>query len=265
MVDAYHIFCSDNISNEQLDHGQFLLDTFVDDFERLYGGQNMVFNIHLARHIFTCVKKNGPQFTYSAYNMENNIGYLVASFHGTTDVIKQISERYLRELNLRSRLKDSPKANEYFNLIQPYQMHNKFLKKSNLSPDEKRFIGLELNALPAFEYENLVVNGDFYRVNIPNHSRITDDSFVLTKNGAFGRITSIFQLANNLIYFLVQEDYLVDLEYRISRNITFLKKTEDPIPRYYIVNLTEIGKKTVFIEFDNILAYSSLPNNIEGN
>lgn len=51
-MDSYHIFCSDNISNEQLQEGTDLIHQFVDAFEDLYGINNMVRNIFYNKIFF---------------------------------------------------------------------------------------------------------------------------------------------------------------------------------------------------------------------
>lgn len=74
------------ISNEQLQEAKQLLNSIVDEFEILYGESNMVFNVHLLRHLADCEEAIDPLSCYSTYVFEDFIGHLISLHKGTTDV-----------------------------------------------------------------------------------------------------------------------------------------------------------------------------------
>lgn len=82
ITDADHKKASDNLRK------------FVVDFQKYYGEENMVYNVHLLEHIPKCVTDCGPLWGYSNFNFESNNGFLVKHVNGTTDVEKQISSKY---------------------------------------------------------------------------------------------------------------------------------------------------------------------------
>lgn len=112
-----HILCSTLIPLNDIGVANRLLLSFVDEFEDLYGTENMVYNVHQLRHLADCVELNGPLFAYSNYFMEDNIGHTVSFVNGTTDVTKQICSKYLIEKNLYMHLEKSAKARTFYNQI----------------------------------------------------------------------------------------------------------------------------------------------------
>lgn len=86
----------------------------MDSFEFLYGQSNMMFNVHLLKHLADCVRSIGPLHTYSNYNFEDHIGHLVALQNGTTDVVSQVCEKYLMEKNILNHLGKSTIFREYY-------------------------------------------------------------------------------------------------------------------------------------------------------
>lgn len=247
--------------------GKLLITSFVRDFERLYGKINMVFNIHLLLHIPTCVKQNGPLCMYTAYNMEDNIGHLVSMVHGTTDPLKQCSQRYLLERKLKQQIQTSEIAKAYYNQIQnPFKKQSKMLKKSHLNEAERAFIQGEIGSHHIIEYEYIYINGDFYNIEQPfgqRAERKTNDSFLITKDGNFGKIISIFSLPNNSYYILLQCKYRHKKHNQTSKYIHFIKTISRSI--YKIVNLTDVGKKSIFMENEDNISYSVFPNTLERN
>lgn len=189
LVDAIHIFTSNCITVDLFEKGRALLDEFVDEFEDLYGGINMVFNIHLLQHIAMCVKKNGPLCCYTAYNMENNIGHLVSAIHGTNDVTKQCIQKYILEKNLLAKLESSVIARSYYKKIESKLTAIRPLKSSKLTTNEKDLIQNAIAEYPIDEFESIWVGKDFYRAEEREDlvkRRKTYDSFILTTGGLFG-------------------------------------------------------------------------------
>lgn len=120
LVDSMHILNSTqvHISESKRKKANKLLLSFVEDFEDLYGEDNMVYNVHQLKHVGECVVRNAPLFTYSNYPMEDYIGHLVSFVKGTTDVSSQICSRYLLEKNLHFILQKSQLALEFYRSIE---------------------------------------------------------------------------------------------------------------------------------------------------
>lgn len=265
LVDAYHIFASNYITAEEFERGKLLLREFVFEFEQLYGQHNMVFNVHLLGHIATCVQKTGPLCMYSAYSMEDNIGHLVSMVHGTTDVLKQCSQRYLLEQNLKRKIKCSDKAMEYYEKIQNHVRPNKELKCTLLSEEEETFIHLQLGSMNFAEFEDICFNGDFYRTQQCEQKyggRKTNDSFLVTNDGRFGSIRSIFVDPDDIYYLLIRVEHCLKIN-TLIKSIHYLKTKQRSTLE--LVRVENIGKKAIFVQYSNFLAFSTCPNRYEKN
>lgn len=279
LIDATHILCSSNISFEKLDEADKLLNTFVDDFELLYGEYKMVFNVHLLKHLANCVKFIGPLFCYSNYNFEDHIGHLVGMHKGTTDVTSQISEKYLLEKCIFHYLDQSSVFRDYYENINSkhrYKTSRKIAgslvignKKKRLSGQEKLLIVDSLN-LPNIseveEYDSMLLNNKVYNEieSITLHKK-TNDSFVFnTENKSFAVIESIFVI-NEKIYILANEKFeqIISNERNHCKSNIFLKTID--FDRKNIYEVKFIGPKFALIQFNETIACSAFPNMIERN
>lgn len=260
-VDAYHIFNSNSITDELFAKGEILLNTFEYEFEELYGGINMVFNVHLTKHISECVLRNGPLCCYSNYNMEDSIGHLVSSIHGTTDVVMQCTRKYLLEKNLKLKLENSIVAQDFYTKIVDVRRNNKSLRESHLSRDDIDFVLNTIQTAPVEEFSSVWINKDFYRVETnANISKAkTYDSFIVTNGGIVGTIKSIFKTNCNTMYILFRENYYVKHD-DICDSIKSLELNLNTV--YRIAKADDI-LKAVFIKFADTLAFSTFPNNCE--
>jgi hypothetical protein len=261
-VDAYHIFNSSHITPDLFEKAERLLNSFEFEFEELYGGKNMVINVHLTKHISKCVSQNGPLCCYTAYNMEDNIGHLISMIQGTTDVLKQCTQKYLLIKNLKSRLDESVKARQFYKKIEDDRFHNKTLNNPNLSRYEIEFIQATIQAAPCKKFASVWLERDFYRIEESaciSSNRKSFDSFIATKCGLAGTIKSIFATDCDSTYILFREDYLIQRN-DLCDSIKYLEI--NPTPVYHVAKLEDI-MKCVFIKFDHTLAFSTFPNKFE--
>lgn len=107
------------------------------------------------------------------------------------------------------------------------------------------------------------VNGDFYRLEQNGkRKRKSDDSIILTKCGIIGKIKSTFTCDGHSKCMLLRQEYEL-IDNNIYDCIKFLKKNENPT--YKIIRLDKIGKKAVFMQYGDTIAFSTLPNNFERN
>lgn len=261
--EAYYVLCSKSISQEQLVAAKQALHLFVDDFQDLFGEINMVFNVHLFRHLADSVKMNGPLYTHSAYNMESNIGHIMSTVHGPTDVIKQCTEKYLLERDVNFKLEHCDKARDFYNRIRPSYHKCNVISKFASSARE-HLNGWIAETEIKSELESIVVNGDFYRANVKNVRKNikTNDSLVVLKSGEIGIIYGIFVLNDDSHYILFMDKFSV-CQNTVCSSINYIE--EKPNPAFKLIRPSDIGKKSIFISYDDKLAYSMLPNNCESD
>lgn len=273
-IDAIHILCSKRISQHMLETAERLLTSFSNNFEILYGESNVVFNIHLARHLVDCVKFLGPLFTYSNYCFEDQIGHLISLQKGTTDVATQICGKYLIGKNLVQILPNSRIASNFFNEI---SSKHKFPISHNV--DGSVVIGKPRDVcenLPLIfgtlnleddvqvsEYSSVLFNSNIFYEIVNRGNKRTDDSFIFNvESGKFGIIESILVIENK-IYFLVIEKFEKIQNQNQLMSIVYLRETEQSHRK--IIETICVGPKFAFIKFDDIIACSEFPNMFERN
>lgn len=276
LIEATHILCSTAISEFDLDRAQHLLSTFVNEFEILYGQQNMVFNVHLLIHTAKCVKLNGPLFTYSNYSTEDNLAHIVDFIKGTTDVLLQIADRYMLERNLFRHLQSSRRASNF----------NEQLKCKHFSVTSKlgncilvgkghvidrasiNFIYQELNlehTEKVFSHRAVFIDCKVYyeTATLQTKSKRTYDSFVCSPNEQiYGEIENIL-IVRNQIWFVVNNKYTVKEN---SRNIgkiqiNLVEKQEEDI----LIARAEIFIEKFALMKTNVIICSKFPNLYERN
>lgn len=279
LIDAIHILCGENIECEKLQLADQLLHSFVDNFELLYGESQMVFNVHLLKHLANCVRNIGPLFTYSNYHFEDNIGHLVSFHKGTTDVADQICEKYLLEKNMFSHLEKSSMARDFYDEIclkYKYKNVNGIAgsillgnpnKNPRLSEQDKILIANQLNIQCDFklnEFSAMILNCKVFYESINKSDKHTSDSFIFnSQNGQFANIESIFIIDNNL-HLLINEKFDINFD-SSSKCKSSIELNEAVFDRKKVISPECIGPKFAFVKFENSLTCSKFPNMIERN
>lgn len=172
LVDCVHLYLSTEISRDELLEAATKMDKFVQEFERLYGTENMTYNIHLLKHIKDCVEYCGPLWVYSNFPFENNNGILKKYVKGTKDVLKQITSKYCYNmlLNSKSYSKFPPNVKKFNNLINP---------KYNIINRENKLLGKSKELVLSNQEKNTFYQNGFNIDNIRVHDRVTFKNDVL--------------------------------------------------------------------------------------
>lgn len=96
LVEAVYKLLQEDIPLHDLSVCERKLKKFVIDTVRLYGAENMTYNVHQLSHLTACVKNCGPLWRTSAFAFENNNQKLLKLFSGTTFVPEQIAVNFMR-------------------------------------------------------------------------------------------------------------------------------------------------------------------------
>lgn len=280
LVDGTHILCGTNISFNKLEDSKVLLNSFVENFEKLYGEKNMVHNVHLLIHLPDCVRLNGPLYTYSNYCFEDHIGHLVSLKRGTTDVATQICQKYVLEKNLFHYAHGSPTINKFIKEIDSKQQFSicrkisgsqvigKPINNSDLTDLERALIQRILktkNDTQITEYNSVLLNcKSFYEALRCTANKRTNDSFIFNmQSNRFASIKSIFVI-NEELFFLIDEKFeIIHDEKYYCEHIHFLKELD--IYKQNIIKVNSIGPKYALVKFDEIITCSKFPNTYERN
>lgn len=101
------------ISTEDLNEVENNLNIFVQQYEELYGAENMTMNVHQLRHIVFCVENLGPLWTQSMFSFESNNATFSRYVIRNTDVTAQLSTRYMFERSIKKEVKTTTDFSEH--------------------------------------------------------------------------------------------------------------------------------------------------------
>lgn len=268
LSEAIFIFLQTNISKTEFDRASRNIKEFVKNFEKLYGEQNMMYNVHLLEHLSECVKSCGPLWAYSNFNFESNNGWLVQNVKGTTDVEKQLATRYFYYDVLEDLKDDYDYARNYIEEIRSGRIKNseKFgsitllgnPQKLNLNSDEQHIVQKKwIWDYKKFFFSHDVFYSTAYRASTDREIQ-TNDTVVILKNGSIGQITRIY--IHDEVVYVVLEKFSVEPISSFPRHI---KKVSVNSRNLESVRADEIVDKMVFISTAKDSYVSHLPNRIE--
>lgn len=119
---AIRILCS-NEYKHLTDLSKTLLDTFVEDYEILYGTKNMTYNVHSLLHIVEDVKKFGCLDEYSAFQFESYMYCIKRMLRKHNEPLSQIANR-LAEKTLSNPNKLTKKTTQKFPILKQKTIQN---------------------------------------------------------------------------------------------------------------------------------------------
>jgi len=91
---ACFILLSDHISKRELEEARANLLTFAQGFEKLYGLNNVTYNLHVSTHYADLVQRMGPLWTYSNFIFESGNGHLLKLIRGTRSVVHEVAVKF---------------------------------------------------------------------------------------------------------------------------------------------------------------------------
>lgn len=270
LIEAIHILCGTKIDATALQIARIKLLHVVKDFEELYGHYNMVFNVHLLLHTVDCVQKNGPLFTYSNYCFEDNIGHLISYVHGTTDVLTQITDRYVLEKHLNAVIANSPRARQYHEQIANQSFSKTCNVGHNILVGQPKMIVMKFilrylhknNGTQIMAYRAIFVDSKVYFEISSALIKRTYDSFVCNPiENIYGEITHILVIEDEA-YFIVNNKYRA---VNLNASTCFIELVEKEGGETIIVSSSRVCSKFALIKTDTIITCSEFPNIFERN
>lgn len=240
---AIYSMLKESISEEDISDAEAKLHRFADDFELLYGKENVTINLHLLRHIANAVRHNGPLWAQSMFGFESSNGTLAI-----TNSTKNILHEVARKLNLECSLEAAKEMLQDLTVEGKQTIEN---FHNQLSIFEK--FGLKVNSNRMAFYKSVMIRGKKYS---SQKSKIiaTTDCFVCAKDGSMGTIKYFFT-TQNTVYALVSIFEAVGKCYH-------LPEVEDASVNK-ILHISEIVAKLMFMQIMNKNIVARIPNKYE--
>lgn len=182
---AIYILCKKNIPKDEIPLACEMLIEFADEFENIYGAGAVTMNVHILRHYRHIVDNCGPLWSYSMFGFESNIGHLKKYICGTTDVLSQISNKYVISRHFGEKNNVHENCNDGF-----FQRSTVCVKPEHFAALETEEVSLYGNRMQIWRRAR--ING---QIITSTHAKETKsiDYFVKCKNDRMGKILFFFE------------------------------------------------------------------------
>lgn len=214
------------------------LNRFVSLFQQYYGDVNMTMNVHLLTHIAQCVRQSGPLWAQSAFAYESFNAVLLNHVNGTTDILCQITSKYI---------------------------YSKQLSTEQISKEKR----IELLGLPAnVEIKNVKYLNVFKRLRIGKitytsllyaRPKKSADYLIRLRNNSIGAIQFFFQRQSEIFLSYIQYENVINNVNCVDDQFLEIRKTE----KIATSLAKDISHKLIMIETNSKVFVSYFPNEFE--
>lgn len=240
---ATFILCKSSITNAEVQQANAMLNEFADKFEIIYGKVAITMNVHLLRHYGRVVSICGPLWSNSLFGFESNIGVIKKFLCGPTDILQQISEKYVISKELMKPTYDDTDSDE--NVYQP---------KSIILSEEYTHvlsaIGMPVTPGKFTIYRRFKSNGRTYTSVMCQETK-SADFFLQLDNGIIG--TAEFYFKNGTDMFVLVNKHIINYTHFHIKEVTKLDE-------YDIFPCNQIRNKILFLSVCGIKYISDIPN-----
>ena len=202
----------ESINSEELNEARLLLKNFVHDFQKLFGIENMTFNIHLLTHLTNTVQNWGPLWSHNAFPFESWNKRIIDAVTSAKSRPLQIVTRFLMARFIDGAIYDPEVGQETREFINSILHGNKQMleRDNNASLPPVRFHGLGKETIrrphdwesrllrkAGYDCQNLRlfnranINGNEYRCRGENEKTRFCNEFVYCNSSGFGEIIEI--------------------------------------------------------------------------
>lgn len=282
LVEGISILLKDTISPVSLDHCDLVLTKFVQDFEDLYGLNNVSFNVHLCLHLTKSVRSFGPLWAHSAFIYESFNGDLLKMIRGTQAVSLQICKTFALKRAIPRFCASATAAEncsvEYLDILQSF-LTNKSRVKNSLIIDSVTYLGkCKLRQLsPAHlvavhfvahhvprdtvvqYYDRIIVHGEIvhshhycrnlmrnsYTVSLEDGSIFVIEHFIVAN---FGDGVNGYALGH---YYQCRPHHRICRHSRIALDLSHLLPVERDINQLAAIPVVSIRRKSIFVNMRN--------------
>ena len=264
-MEAIHTSLQEDITYEQLNNVNSLLNIFVSDVEKLYSLTAMTYNVHQLLHLVKSIEDWGPLWAHSAFSFESANYKLLCSIQCAKGVLLQII-RFINVHRFVDVLEESvnPKCSDG---VIKYCKNLTSRKKNNFKPSSFTYLGkehmIDVFLMRKFNlsertkvYSKIVIKGCLFASSRKINRRSCNYYAQLTADKRFIKI----------IDFLVDVDNNVELttcnvlQTRLNEYCAIIEEVLTISGNVVAVQTKEIGTICIFIETDSGNYIIPLPN-----
>lgn len=250
---AVYTLLNERIPKEDVEQTAKMLNDFVKEHQELYGKENMVTVIHLLKHLPRSVKELGPLWAQSAFPFERNNGCLLKTINGTTDVLYQMSTKYVLKKSLAHQpgtfpKKSTPKDDIFLGKSVTIQENG--LSAVNIVNHQR----YHLSNIPLEVYKRCKLGTIIYTSTLYTRPKRSVDYFIKLRGGQIGAAKFYSQKGENRYVFLE--------EYKVVDNIYHIEKVSST-KNIIIAPIEDITEKLIFMQVGLCTYVVSPPNRYE--
>lgn len=245
---SIYILLQQSISLEEYKIASSRIIDFVENYEILYGKENVVPNVHLLQHLPMAVKNQGPLWCQSVFGFETNNGVVVHSNTSKQNIVHQIAWKYTmrRTVNLKN----------YENVKNNIKIGGR--TKIQTSPVEASALNQTINeSIPRNGYitifKNVTIRGKRF-TSLRSKDISTVDYFVKLTNGKIGAIKYYIE-SDFVLYALIVIYGIVEK----TNQFSYIENTQ----LHSLVNVRDISEKCLYFKLGLQEVVVCVPNNFE--
>lgn len=246
---ATYILLKTNITVEELNEAEKILNLFVLQHQQLFGEQHMVMVIHQLKHCAESVRRLGPLWSHSAFPFERNNGCLLNLAKGSSDVLHQISTKYALSKTLSIRKTDEEGT---ILLGKGVTLAEQLSHVFNFQSSEiLNFSGTDLVVYKRLRFQRSIYTSFLY-----TRPKRSIDYFIGLVNGTIG-VAKYYFIFNETIYVMLTQYTVIDNIYHILKVKSMNRAVMAPVD--------EIEKKYTLmtVGLNNYIVHSPNPYEIE--
>ena len=235
---AIYILCSPILKRRYSDYAGQLLKFFVQNFSRLYGQDQVSYNVHGLIHLERDSQVHGPLDDWSAFPFENCLGQTKTKLRSYYKPLEQLLRRHHEENSILSR-------------TEPKEF-----------PELQQIDSTGAIHLPEYTYRVIFTVARFKNFVVKCDDR---DSFVKLNDGRIVKVHGFFCVGENKIAICSSGIQCGEVyTYPCNSSLLGIRKLKFPVSPRFEVDLSNISRK-VFAILEQNLVYSCIPfvNSVE--
>lgn len=274
LVAGIHILLRDSILQDELSDAESLLSGFILGYNKLYGDENMTYNIHLCTHLTHMVSQWGPLWVYSAFPFESSNGHLLKLVKGTRGVTTQICHKYATVKFASHLISQHLVSERVFKFCSdtfafaPLKLSKKFgdttalgteVVENSTTEEEKAFLNamMPLNNGKISYFNRVVRNNVVYYSKAYKKPKKFNDTCVSLSSNGYGIIEKLVIHGTDTLWALVRP-LRISLSGHLAPHIkTCAANMYDPL---IVLPFDSIHKKCVLINLETGTYVCDIPN-----